>query len=249
MQLEGFRILLAEDDPRARLDTVRMLEGLGALVDVAEDGNAALLRLGQERYDALLACVGARAASRDFIGLVAAGREESPSMALIAIAGQEWPGFPVGDGQGEPDGVITRPILSSEKLVADILSAIDRRRRPAGDGAEAPEIDRLAYDGLAAAVGQAAFGELLSKVDADITDAYDRMSRAIHELDMNELRAATHILMAVAGAIGAVGLQEMAQRLNRAAHETDEPAIQSVGASAIDEGRRVLAFVRAEYKG
>lgn len=254
MELLGLRILLAEDNPTNRLVTVQMLESLGAQVAVACDGREALDRLDRERFDILLVDIEMPVLSGfDVIRRLATGRSDD-GMTTIALTAYATPELSIDLERAGADGVIIKPIISIDQFGAEVRSIVQRRSvaaaAAAGNaGTRGPEIDRATYDALASAVGQDAFSDLLSKVDGDMTDAYGRMTRAISESDMSELRAATHILMSVAGAIGAVGLQGMAQRLNRAAHEDDEATIRDVGASAIGEGKRVISFVRSEYGG
>jgi len=52
--IAGARVLLVEDNPINRLVAVQLLEHDGAVVDVAEDGMAALAQLGRAAYDAVL---------------------------------------------------------------------------------------------------------------------------------------------------------------------------------------------------
>jgi CheY-like chemotaxis protein len=47
----GRRVLLAEDDPVNQLVVTEMLEKLGCVVDVAEDGDAACRHVARTRYD------------------------------------------------------------------------------------------------------------------------------------------------------------------------------------------------------
>lgn len=250
MQLDDLKILLAEDNPTNRLVALQMLESIGASVALARDGIEALDLLAREHFDVLLIDIEMpRVSGLEVIRRLAAGEPRPDGLTTIALTAYATRDQRAAIGEAGADGVITKPIISIEQFGTDILTTIEAARVRRG-GAEPPAaIDMEIYGGLAAAVGAAALGELLGKVDADISDAYDRMTKAISGNDMIGLRAATHILIAVSGAIGAVGLQNLMERLNRAAHEDDEAAIPALGAAATAEANRVLAFVRNERRG
>ncbi len=54
ISLNGYKILLAEDDPTTQLITQRLLEKQGCLVKVVGDGQAVLLELTRNRFDCIL---------------------------------------------------------------------------------------------------------------------------------------------------------------------------------------------------
>ena len=56
---------------------------------------------------------------------------------------------------------------------------------------------------------------------------------------------ATHILISVAGAIGAVQLQSLAQCLNSAGHASDSASIELNAPKLLNEAKLVLDFVEA----
>lgn len=247
MQLDGLRILLAEDNPTNRVVAVQMLESLGATVAVAPDGTEALRLLEAGDFEVLLVDIEMPGLSGlEVIRHLAAEPERRPGLTVLALTAYATPDLQRQIREAGADGVITKPIVSIEQLGEDIFAGVARTRECNDAAPAAAQIDHEIYRGLAAAVGPTALGELLGKVDADISDAYDRMQSAISGGDMAELRAATHILIAVAGAIGATGLQGMSERLNRAAHESDSATIGSIGRSAGAEVQRVLGFVRRE---
>lgn len=251
MQLSGLRILLAEDSATNRLVTEQMLTGLGASVMLARDGAEALALLRREEFDVLLVDIempnisGLEVVRR----LQAEGRSPA-SVTAIALTAHASREHKVKLNAAGLDGVITKPIVSIERFGEVILGFVERRRASSrtGAAADAPQIDMELYRGLVGAIGPGQLNELLGKVDADISSAYDRMRKGIAGSDTEEVREATHIMMAVAGAIGASGLQMLSQRLNRAAHEAPE-TMAEIGAEAGAEAERVLRFVRREMNG
>ena len=226
MPLAGIKVLLAEDNPTNQLVAQQMLETLGASVRVANDGLEALDMLERERFDVVLIDIEMpRMSGLELIRrLRAAGdwRAELPLIALTAYVMREHRAAIDASGA---DGVIAKPILSIKQFGADIKRFMRKRGctvpgdRPAEAG-EVPLIDCQVYEDLAAAVGADAMAELLDKVNADISSARDRLLQAVTgPLDLESVRSATHVLISVAGAIGAVRVERLARKINDAAHQ------------------------------
>lgn len=251
--LSGLRVLLAEDNPINQLVAAQMLESLGALVVVAEDGAEALEIVGRETFDVMLVDIEMPRVSgievlrtvRGYSGPVA----ETPMIALTAYVMREHRA--AIDAAGA-DGVIAKPILSIEQFGADIQRYMRRRGGAtspvddiAGSVSEASQsvIDHNIYDALAEAIGPASMTELLGKVEPDIQSARDRLVQARDPLDLGEIRSVTHILISVAGAIGAVAVQAMAKQINAAGHQNDAGAVELDMQGLLDEIDRLLDHV------
>ena len=72
--------------------------------------------------------------------------------------------------------------------------------------------------------------ELLFRLLDDLKTVEERLLDAFALLDFAAIRAQTHVLISVAGAVGATGLQHLAERVNTAANSQDAAVIkQSVG--------------------
>lgn len=249
MRLAGLRVLVAQRDGGGNSTTAAMLEGQGAAVSLCAHASAPE-RLREGGY-AMLLVEGAD--DRTLTGL-ACCRGVMPVVVLAPGAmGSEAAAF----YQGGADAVLMD--ASPDTVIAGVEAAMGQTAmggmEPPGNDSPAapdevaePEIDNAAWAGLEAAVGADAFGQLLGKVDGDIAAAHARLEAAVPAGDIRELREATHILMAVAGAIGAVGLQSLAERLNRAAHAEDDADIAALGSDILSEGARVLDYVRARYE-
>jgi len=257
--LSGLRVLLAEDNPINQLVASQMLESLGASVVLAEDGAEALEIAGREVFDVMLVDIEMPRVNgievlrtiRGYSGRIA----ETPMIALTAYVMREHRA--AIDAAGA-DGVIAKPILSIEQFGADIRRYMgkrsgaartdDDRAGPAVEAAEAV-IDQKIFDALAEAIGPAAMAELMGKISPDIQSARDRLVRARAPCklgglgDLAEIRAVTHILISVAGAIGAVRVQELAKQINAAGHHDDAIAIERDMQELLGEIDRVLDHV------
>ncbi len=180
---------------------------------------------------------------------------EVPMIALTAYVMREHRA--AIDAAGA-DGVIAKPILSIEQFGADIRRFMRRRSDAAEDGNERaglanggtpPVIDRNIYDTLAEAIGPAAMTELLGKVKSDIQAARARLVQALDPVDLGEVRSVTHILISVAGAVGALPVQEGARQMNAAGHRDDVPAIERDMQGLLGEIDRMLEYVRKQIDG
>ena len=156
------------------------------------------------------------------------------------------------------DGVIAKPILSIEQFGADIRRFMGKRSGVAGaedadagsaNGAARPVIDRNIYDILAEAIGPDAMTELLGKVDTDIKAARARLIRSLDPIDLSEVRSVTHILISVAGAVGALSVQDGARRMNDAGHRDDALAVERDMQALLGEIDRMLEQVQKLIDG
>lgn len=256
MTLTGMRILLAEDNPTNQLVAAQMLESLGASVTLAMDGVEALEIAERDTFDAMLIDIemprvgGIEVMRR--VRETPGPRAQTPLIALTAYVMREHRAAIEAAGA---DGIIAKPITSIEQFGADIKRYMSRRDGTATGGAEngsasmpadAPVVDRGVYDSLAQAIGSAAMAELLDKVEADVVNARDGLAAGLESGAMDQIRSSAHILISVAGAVGATRVQEGAKRLAAAARTDDSAAIQGEAASLLAEIEGVLDFVKAE---
>jgi len=86
-------------------------------------------------------------------------------------------------------------------------------------------------------------------VAADLTGARDELSGALDPLDCAPIRAASHILISVAGAVGAVRLQRCARLLNTAATAGELATVTGLVPVCIAEIDAAVAFTDAERVG
>lgn len=253
MSLNGLKILLAEDNPTNQMVAVQMLESLGAEVALAVDGAEALDMLQQEEYDvALIDIEMPRISGIDLIRRVRDADEPLRQMPLIALTAYVMREHRAAIEDAGADGIIAKPILSIEQFGEEILEHIKSRgpftplseaTAPAKDDQPA-KMDLQTYDALRSSFEPETFVELTEKIRTDVSSARERISTACKTGDLEELRGATHILVSVAGVIGAHRLQELAQCLNSAGHRTDIASIEQDGPELVAEAARVLTFVR-----
>jgi CheY-like chemotaxis protein len=261
MTLSGLRVLLAEDNPTNQLVATQMLESLGASVVLAEDGAEALEILGLGTFDVLLIDIEMpRVNGIEMIRTVRGYSGPAAEVPMIALTAYVMREHRAAIDAAGADGVIAKPILSIEQFGADILRYMRKRPTPAitdvedecagsANDANAPVIDRNIYDSLAEAIGPDAMVGLLGKVGPDVQGARDRLVRALDPIDLVEIRSVTHILISVAGAIGAVPVQERAKQMNVAGHRDDVAVIQREMQGLLGQIDRTLEFVKNQING
>lgn len=134
------------------------------------------------------------------------------------------------------DAVLTRPLPPPKVIAATIL---DAGRLP--DAAASDEaIDPAKLERLLDLAGPEVGAELLARLAEDLGTVDSAFAAAVPARDIPALRAQTHVLISLAGAVGADRLQHLAEDLNAAAHAGDAAAIDRLAAAA----RPLLAALR-----
>jgi CheY-like chemotaxis protein len=258
--LRNKRILLAEDNITNQMVATQMLDALGARVDVANDGAEALEMIEQRRYDIYLIDIEMpRVSGLDVIRTIRAGPSplcESPVIAVTAYALREHRDKIAEAGA---DGLIPKPLIGIEQFGRDILNFTERARRRAGasGGGEAladappePPLDASpvsmpVFTALADAIGPEAMADLLSKIDGDLEASGGAVAAAAAAGDMAGVQAGTHVLVSVAGAIGAQNLQRLSHKLGAVAGGRAEGDVAAAAAEIAVQIMVLRAFVKA----
>ena len=256
--LAGLRVLLAEDNPTNQMVASQMLRSLDAEVTVSSDGVEALERFEAEEFDLVVVDIEMpRLSGLDVIRAIRArgdARAQVPIVALTAYAMREHRERIAAAGA---NGLISKPVTSVEALGRGLAAHVTRRsagpaaaETPAADPSAAggPVIDPATYDALVVAIGAETMGELLDKVIADLVAAQQDLAGSFDAAesvpDRERIRSASHILVSVAGAIGAVRLQTCARELNAVAHADAPERVAATTRRCIGEIDAAVAFAR-----
>ncbi len=257
--LSGIRILLAEDNKTNQLVATQMLQTMNAEVTVASDGHEALQKFEKAHFDlALLDIEMPRMSGLDVLRAIRArgdARAQTPLVALTAYAMREHRERISAAGA---NGLIPKPLISIEEFGQALLVHLNLdNRKPEPDLTTAPArvdeaapgaVDQSIYDGLLATIGNESMGELLEKVLEDVGSVKAAIIAGARSKDVQLIRANTHILISVAGAIGATGLQGLAERLNAAAHGNDNTAIAELSEQCISGIASAELFLSREQE-
>ena len=256
VDLSGLTILLAEDNKTNQLVATQMLGAMGARYMVASDGLEALDLIENHRFDlALLDIEMPRMSGLELIKAVRSMPAPVSSMPLVALTAyvmREHRERIYGAGA---DGIIAKPLMSIEELghaVLDHFNGTKMRKAPEPDAdsgdipTNSDAVDRKIFDNLVETIGAESTAELLSKLQADTDTVAEGLVRGRQSLDLAEIRSQTHILISVAGAIGATRLQHIAQRLNAAANRYEAKEVDSLCKTCLSGLAELQGFILLE---
>jgi len=253
VSLEGLRVLLVEDNDINQQIAVELLEGVGAKVDVANNGQEAVdALLGgpiPPRYDVVL--MDLQMPVMDGHQATAKIRSDSrfaalPIFAMTAHATLEERDLCLANGMS---GHISKPI--DPALLFDTLGNIARRAPQAatpGTGAapeaavdappEIPAVDGLdSADGLRRVAGnRGLYVKLLRQFESQQADAIENIRAALATNDAESATRAAHTLKGVAGSLGARDVQDAAAAVEKLLRDRS-------AADAINRGLAQLAAV------
>jgi HPt (histidine-containing phosphotransfer) domain-containing protein len=106
-------------------------------------------------------------------------------------------------------------------------------------------MNRGTFERLMSIAGPAAARELLDRLDDDLRRTESELAAGLARQDRTAIRSGTHVLIALAGAVGAERLQALAQTLNAMAHQNGEIG-RAEAEEALDLLRRLVGFVAKE---
>lgn len=234
--LSGLRVLLAEDNPTNQMVASQMLRALNAEVVLCADGVEALDRFDSVPVDLVVVDIEMpRLSGLDVIRAIRARGDERAQVPIVALTAYAMREHRERISAAGANGLISKPIVSVEALGRALASYVVRTARPREASAPeaapvaGPVIDFSTFDALAEAIGPDTMAELIEKVVADLQSAQAVLAEALPSLDRAPIRSASHILISVAGAVGAVRLQASARSLNTLAHgESSERTVEEL---------------------
>jgi CheY-like chemotaxis protein len=246
--LSQLKILVAEDNPTLQLMVSKMLGRLGAEFEIAGDGVEAVDWLQRERFDLLLLDIEMpRMSGLDVLKSVRRMPPPLDAMPVIVMTA-----FVLETNQqaifgAGADGIIPKPISRLESFGTSILnhyhSALERPAAALPD--DATPVEALRLRRLLEMSGEADREELLSRLEIDLCAARDGLRPAQGVVSGKEIRAITHILVALAGAIGAETLHENAKALNRAAHHEEDDRVEALRLRTLAQLDRLIPIVQS----
>ncbi|ABD55905.1 response regulator [Jannaschia sp. CCS1] len=231
--LGGLRILVAEDNLTNQTILRQMLLSMGAEAVFVTDGQAALDALDRDTFDiALLDIEMPRLSGLEVMERVRSGPGERARIPLVAITAYVLRDNREAIYAAGADGIIGKPIASASEFGRTILRHVGRpdgeadpQDIPSGQGL-GPQLDAERLDRLLQAAGAPGSAELLDRVVEDLTAVLQTLDAGVASGNASDVRAQTHILIAISGAVGADRLCQMAEVLNIAAkrHKLDQLA-------------------------
>lgn len=256
-RLSGARLLLAEDNLTNQMVALQMLRALGAAVTICSDGIEALERFDAGTFDLVIVDIEMpRMSGLDVIRAIRARGDEKARVPIVALTAYAMREHRERIAAAGANGLISKPVTSVEALGESLAAHLgpvlpgdvaEGQRCAAPDPAEdrGPVIDPATYAALCEAIGPELMAELLEKVIADLLAAQgDLVAGTRGPVDRRAVRGASHILISVAGALGAMRLQARARALNASAHAETEAALAAAVVDCAAEIDRAVAFAR-----
>lgn len=248
--LSGCRVLVAEDNPTNQMLTAQMLEALNAESHIAEDGIAALEAL--EQFDFDMALVDIEMPRLNGLALMREVRARPDRLAripIIALTAYVLRANREAIYAAGADAIVAKPIMSLERF-AETLAQFGGTPKQAEDApsgaADQPLVNRDRLDRLLEIAGPSGANELLNRLGSDLRRVEKNLARGFAEMDQPLLRAETHVLISLAGAVGAEALHALANRLNGAAHRFDQDEIDALAGQTERGTKALIALVDQE---
>jgi CheY-like chemotaxis protein len=230
----------------------QMLRALDAEVVVSSDGVEALERFEAESFDLVVVDIEMpRLSGLDVIRAIRSRTDERAGVPIVALTAYAMREHRERIAAAGANGLISKPITSVEALGRGLAAYVARvgGDTPPEPPAEADDggrvIDMGTFDALAEAIGAETMAELIEKVIADLIGAQRELAAALPGLDRAPIRSASHILISVGGAVGAVRLQACARAANAAAHTEDAGVIEELVRRCIAEIDAAVEFCRS----
>lgn len=249
--LSRTKVLIAEDNQTNQTIIGHMLAKMGAQFETAQDGVEAMQWLERESFD--LALVDIEMPRMTGIEVIRAFRAKPGAysqMPIIAITAYVLRTNRDAIYAAGADAILAKPLAGLDSFGRAIANVLLRHQgtdaEPSQAVNERSEIDRDSFDRLMQIAGPAAARELLDRIHSDLRRTERGLIAGLGAADAAVLRAETHVLIALAGAVGATHLQALAQTLNVAAHRKDFSNFADQGSVALAQLDRLIHFVAQE---
>jgi CheY-like chemotaxis protein len=226
--LEGLRILVAEDNLTNQTILRQLLDAMGADAVCVADGVATLEVMDRQVFDiALIDIEMPRLSGLEVMAAVRARADGVARMPMVALTAYVLRDNREAIYAAGADGIIGKPISSGADFGRAILRYAGRpsglpepedvlSADPAAPGF-GQQINRARFDALLAVAGAEGARELLERLQEDLRSVHATLEIAVAACDIPQIRAQTHILIALSGAVGAERLYQLVEVLNIAA--------------------------------
>lgn len=253
--LTGLKVLMAEDNETNQLLSGRMLEIMGAEYEIARDGVEALNWLEREDFD--IALIDIEMPKLNGIEVIRAFRNRpgpQSAMPMIALTAYVLKTNRDAIFNAGADGIIAKPVLDIATFGQALARHVETARAtsvPApetvlADIEDPARLDPGRIEELLHIAGPASARELLDRLLADLGRVQGQLAAATPDTDRAVMRAESHVLISLSGAIGAPGLYSLATALNEAAHRNDTHAVVTLANQTGTALLSVLAEIRAK---
>lgn len=219
--LTGTRLLYADDSASSRELVTALARQIGASIQTLPDGRAAMQALRNDPLpDVLILDVEMpRATGLEVLHWLQAAGGAHAALPVLALTSHIGAGTVNTLRQAGASVVLTKPVLCPLELGRALLRA---QGHDEGQTASPPlEVPTLSH--LRQLAGPEAAKELFDRLHEDLATIRAGLSRAAATRELDEIRAHSHVLIALAGTAGAMALHEAAVMLNGMAQDHEPP--------------------------
>lgn len=244
--LTSYRVLLAVQDVRQQDLVGRMLTDLGGRYELAASGDAAMRLFSSGSFD--LAIVDAELTGVSGSDVVGAIRSRAPGrgrIPILALCPESASGLSRAMREAGADFTLATPFHGFAAFAGALAGILEG----AAETETLPDrlvLDFERYDRLMEIAGEDGAAELLERLLEDLRQVERGLERALSEQNPAEIRTQTHVLIALAGAVGADALQRLTETLNGAAHRRTVAGMTSLGRQTLRQLAHLIAFVAEE---
>ncbi len=247
-RLDGAWLLLAEDNEVNRYGIVRILEKMGAKVDAVGDGAEAVAAAARRRYDAILMDVqmpgiDGLEATRE----IRAGSGPNKAALIVALTANAFTADRTKCLRVGMDRFLTKPVDAADlyEALADSASVRAARTSPQPVAPAADPgtwIDRARIRTLEADGGAGFAAALLGRFAATLEPEVQSLDEALAAGDVVKVAALGHALKSSSRMVGAAGLGEAAETLERIAFDASPEALREAIAAFSQRARHFRTF-------
>jgi signal transduction histidine kinase/CheY-like chemotaxis protein len=254
--LSGIRVLLAEDNAINQQVAVELLDSVGVLTEVANNGREAVeaLRRGRDGYDAVLMDVQMPEMDGYEATHVIRHRLEIRDLPIVAMTAHAMAEERERCVEAGMNGHVTKPV-EPEKLYAALAAVVPGsgerrgRSRDAGPPVSPPPQPAATLEGIAgidAAAGlrrvagnERLYRKLLAECREEFRTAWDRARALLAGERLDEAFRLAHTVKGVAGNVGALRVQSAAAAVEGRLKRGETGDVEHL----LDEFREALAEV------
>ncbi len=249
--LSRVKALVADDSPTNQSIIGHMLARMGAECVVASDGVEALQWLEREDFDiALIDIEMPRLSGIEVIRALRANERLHSNMPIVAVTAYVLRANREAIYAAGADAILAKPLAGIEVFGQAISGALERRRNapppPPVECDMVPDLNRETFDHLMDIAGPDGARELLDRLRNDLRRCEHGLVAGLAAADRTAIRSETHVLIALAGAVGAERLRVLAETLNASAHVRDQNARARIGEDCLAQISALIGLVEAE---
>lgn len=249
--LSSVKVLVAEDTPTNQALIGQMLARMGAEFEIAEDGVEALEWLDREDFDLVLVDIEMpRLSGIEVIRTMRAPGSRHARVPVVAVTAYVLRANRDAIYAAGADAILAKPLAGLDAFglaLGGVLGRLGATPPALSDrAAEAAELDRGRLDHLLGIAGPEAARELLDRLAEDLGRTEHGLIAGLRDGDLSAVRANTHVLISLAGAVGAERLQKLSEALNASAHRREDAAMKALGQQVLAQLDRLIHVVARE---